>query len=182
MKETTPSDRVQLIDRGSLMHPGCCALCGSGNCDEGYVDTGVWYDYEGQVYFCWNCCMQIAAVVGCLSADEHSQIRELLEDTARELKAVKAELETANEQLGQYDAIMLRAISGSPDGVILPSGSPVEAQPADAEATDQPNDLPVGQSDEGESVLKEPVKGSGRRKPPRTQRSDSSTDESGITI
>lgn len=181
MKETTPSDRVQLIDRGSLMHPGCCALCGSGNCDDGYIDTGVWYDYEGQVYFCVTCGLQIASVIGCLSADETAHLQELLSNAAAELSSVKAELANANERLNGYDTLLLGALATSPDGVIFPSGDVTEDEPSSTPPNPDSSSLPVGQADHGEPVASQPVKSSGRRKPARTQRSDGSTGD-GFTI
>lgn len=180
MKVTTPSDRVQLIDRGSLMHPGCCALCGSGNCDEGYVDTGIYYDYEGQVYFCWNCAMQIAAVIGCLSSDEHGIMRALLENTAAKLKATEEELGRATERLNDYDSLMLRALTIGDDGPAAVSGDPVTSQSTNESDESVVSNASIDSTDVGEPVVKKPVASGGRRKPARTQRSDSNPE--GFTI
>lgn len=177
---TTPSDRVQLIDRGNLMHPGCCALCGSGNCEDGYVDTGIYYDYEGQVYFCMTCAFQIAEVIGSLSPETIAHIQELLSETATELATVKVELESANERLGHYDAIIgthisTHVIAPDPSGDVSDSVEPVtEPEP---ESTDEP----AKPADSGESKPKEPTKSSGRRIAPRTKQRDDSTPDAGFT-
>lgn len=180
MKVTTPSDRVQLIDRGSLLHPGCCALCGSGNCDEGYVDTGIYYDYEGQVYFCWNCAMQIAAVIGCLSADEHGIMRALLEETAAKLKATEEELGNANERLNTYDTFIIGAINSSDARIIALDPESAEAQPSAGSTESAVNSEPAALPDDGKSVAK---KSTTRRRPASTTRTASSNgDDSGFTL
>jgi hypothetical protein len=163
------------------MHPGCCALCGSGNCDDGYVNTGIYYDYEGQMYLCNTCAIQVAEVIGCLSPDETVHLQGLLSDTAKELASVKAELEANNERLNDYDALLLGALTASDFGLDSPSGDTIKAESEPADAEPGLTDGTPVLSDDGESDAKESVKSVGRRKPPRTQRSDSGTSD-GLTI
>lgn len=180
-KVTTPSDRVQLIGQGQLMHPGCCALCGSGNSEDGYVDTGIFYDYEGQVYFCVTCATQIANVIGCLAADEVQHLQALLAETATQLKEVKEAHARDAERLNDYDNLMLNAIAVGIDRPDVVSGELVTSQPeAAGDAIESAPESLTG-TDSGEPVVKKSVASGGRRKPPRTERSDSSTGD-GITI
>lgn len=103
MFTNTPSDRVQLVGRGDLRHPGCCAVCGSGNGEEGYVDLGVYYDYEGQMYLCWTCTAQVAEVIDCLLPSEAAILKELVEQTELRNKDLQTQLEAANERLRAFD-------------------------------------------------------------------------------
>lgn len=109
----TPSDRVQLRGRGELMHPGSCALCGSGNCDDGYVDLDIFYEYEGQVYLCMVCANQVVGVAGGLPSDEANFLKAQFEDTASRLKAAESELHELRAKLGSWDSIFSGAFGSS---------------------------------------------------------------------
>lgn len=174
MRETTPSDRAQLRSIGELMHPGSCALCGSGNCDDGYVDLGIYYDYEGQMYLCRYCTEQVAAVMGCLSADESAFLQATNVDLAAQLTALKAQLEEVNERLGLYDSLLSGIASNSSDSepTVIDSldinlNEIDEADNSDGEQLE----LPITS---GESESAEPVKGRRPRKPAQPQRSNDS--------
>lgn len=88
----TPSDRVQVVQAGSLRAPGTCALCGSGTCELGYVDLDIYYDWEGNVYLCMWCAKQVAHVIGCLNPEESKHLEELNLSLVKELNETKERL------------------------------------------------------------------------------------------
>lgn len=169
--DTTPSDRVQLIGRSQLMHPGCCALCGSGNCEDGYVDTGIYYDYEGQVYFCMTCTEQIISVVSGFTADQVALLNSTLAEKVEELSSVKEELETARGRLQHYDILLSGIASVGVSGISTPSTRASEAEQAESELTDEP----AKPADDEQPVVTQSGKSKGRRVAPRAKQRDSST-------
>jgi len=110
-KEIDPSARMQLIGMGDLMHPACCAVCGNGSCDLGYVDIGVWFEYEGSVYLCMLCATQVAETGGMYSMEQSQQLRDISNEALAENKILKDRLEKASERLGHYDALLNDSIS-----------------------------------------------------------------------
>ncbi len=174
--EHTPSDKVQVRDIGSLQAPGTCALCGSGNCEEGYVDTGVWVDYFGNVYYCITCMEQITSVLGHLTKAEAQQ----LTDTSNELLAANRALTEENEALrvykSKFDDLLVSAFGDSLDldfSVGEGSNQPVGE-------TSSVSEQPVNESDAGESEPAESVKGSGPAGTKRTKRRHSP--DTGFTV
>lgn len=132
----TPSDRVQVIQAGSLGHPGTCALCGSGTCELGYVDLDIYFEWEGNVYLCMWCAKQVAKVIGCLNPEESKHLEELNLSIAQELKETK-------EKLNDYSAladVISRAFNLSPSAVARGNGdkpsSQSEGQPEPASESD----------------------------------------------
>lgn len=85
MYEIQPSDRVQIRQRNELLAPACCAICGNGTCLDGFIDPGIFYEWEGQVYFCMNCAKEIARAVGSLTPEESRYLEGLNEKMAQEL-------------------------------------------------------------------------------------------------
>lgn len=86
--EVDPSARVQVRGLGSLLAPATCAMCGNGTQEE-YVDPAIFYDWEGQVYFCKRCTTEMAETIGCLSPEQ----ADFLKSVNDELAARNAELE-----------------------------------------------------------------------------------------
>jgi hypothetical protein len=147
MFENTPSDRVQLVGRGDMLHPGCCALCRSGVCEEGYVDLGVYFDYEGQMYLCHTCTQQVAEVIGCLIPSEAAILHALVNSVQAENVVLKTELEVARDRLAAYDSVLANL---SPSAPIF-SGSPNDP----IEQIKQITDAPADSTDDRESEVKE---------------------------
>jgi hypothetical protein len=120
--QNTPSDRMHLVGLGELLSPARCMVCGNGTCEEGYVQLGVWYDYEGEQYICRTCLVQAAELIGCLEPGEaqhlQGQATKLAEDNTR----ISHELAEANERLTVFNG----AIASISSGVLsIPTGSPV---------------------------------------------------------
>lgn len=91
--ENDPSARMQLRTRGELQHPGSCMVCGSGVCDLGYVDLGVFYDYEGTMYLCHACVTQAAEIIGMFTPEQVESQRQLLDDLTSQNAQYKDELD-----------------------------------------------------------------------------------------
>jgi hypothetical protein len=170
--EHTPSDRVQVRAIGELQSPATCALCGSGNCDEGYVDTGVWVDYFGNVYYCMTCVEQIIGVIGALTIAESKQ----LTDANNELIIANKQLTTEIEELREYKSrtidLLTSAIAGSPDFSVLLGDHHEQAGGEGINVPEQPS----AGSAAGESVPEESVKvggPSGTKRPKRLNTPDS---------
>lgn len=149
-------ERMQLRNPGELMHPGSCCVCGSGNNEEGYLDIGVYYDYEGQVYLCMTCVEQAAVTVGLLNRGEAKHLQETNERLAEQHASLTSELEKANERLSHYDALLggrFTSDRNPTDNVVeQPDESP------DGELTDEP----VSSGTEPEPVVTEPSEDDGR--------------------
>lgn len=113
MAEIDPSARIQLRNMGELQHPASCAVCGSGSCDAGYVDIGVYFEYEGYVYLCISCLTQAAEAGGMLSIEQSQYLRDQNNELVAESKLLHDKMEKALERLGHYDALLNDSISNS---------------------------------------------------------------------
>lgn len=96
-----PSAKIQFVQI-TLTAPGICAICGSGQDENGFVDTGLDFDFWGRLYFCPQCTIQLAAVFGFISPLDYA-------DLEAELDFKKLELENAHERI--------RLLEGIVDGV-----------------------------------------------------------------
>lgn len=114
-KEHNPGSRFQLRGIGDLQHPACCAVCGSGVCEFGYLDIGVYYDYEGQVYLCMTCFEEGAEAAGLLSRSEAGYLQAVNTDLAAENAKLKESLEAVNERIKHYDALFGDRFNEHPD-------------------------------------------------------------------
>lgn len=154
--ENDPSARIQVRSRGELRHPGSCCICGNGTCDDGYVDLGVFYDYEGTMYICMTCVFQIVAAVGCFTPEEVKMLNEQASEYARKFDESQTELAHAQHHIDTVNALLRsKFLPGSP--VIVPgvevSDESTPEQPADAEPVSEP---PKGGTTR-KSVIKEPT-------------------------
>jgi hypothetical protein len=105
-REHTPDSKFQVRNAGQLMHPGSCLSCGSGTRQEGYIDLGTYFDYEGQMYLCAFCLEEAAEIFGMLSIAEAKFLREQSEKAALENEQLKEALTHANRRLRAYDDIL----------------------------------------------------------------------------
>lgn len=128
----TPDSKMQLRNVGELMHPACCAVCGNGACEEGYVDLGVYYDYEGQIYLCMTCINKdLVEVVGLLSKSEIEFLQEQSEELSVANKQLISSLEKANERLSHYDSLLAKSFDS------LPIVAADEVEQSDEESVDE---------------------------------------------
>lgn len=109
MFDNTPSDKMQVLGIADLRHPGTCMVCGNGTHPDGYVDLGVWYEYEGNCYICSLCLKQAAEVIGCLVPEEAKALQEAFSAMNDVLTTAELNLKVARERLAVYDDAIVRA-------------------------------------------------------------------------
>lgn len=158
--DVDPAKMTQLKSRGEIRHPGVCALCGSGNCDEGYLDTGVYYDYEGHVYICILCVnSEILPQIGAIPYAEAEYIKlERQKDatTILDLEKKLAETQEKYRELAVAIDVIRRGSDLSLDPApVSPAKDGSEESPADDGNTGQS----VKDSTVGEPESPKPVKG-----------------------
>jgi len=154
--ENDPSSRMQILSIGQLRNPGTCYVCGSGNCDDGYLDFGTFVDYHGNFYLCLTCAKQAAETIGYFSPEEVALQQSSIERLTKENEELKAELENARP--------IVAAVSRLTSTVIAESGNvPSDSVSEGEREIYEPSDKPVSESTGGEPEPEEPVKGSGRK-------------------
>lgn len=159
-----PSSRMHYRGIGDLMFPGSCCVCGNGTNQAGYVDIGVYYEYEGQVYLCLDCVTEAAETGGMLSLEVSNHLKELATQVAEDNKALRQLNLEMSERLGHYDSLLGdRIVTIDADGtsnVSVPSGDDVSGESSDTGVTDDSSDEP---SRQGKSDKSKPAKsGSGK--------------------
>ncbi len=164
----TPSDRVQLVGLGELLHPGTCMLCGSGNCEEGYARLGVYYDYEGEQYLCRTCTIQVSELFGCLTPEEAGHLQETAADYAKVNEAVSRELIVANERLRVFDDAM-RSVAGSASASSGDAGLSNESAKKPERITDEVDEQTSSRPGSAEPESVKSVKGSVSARPSEPQ-------------
>lgn len=123
---TTASDKAQLISQGQLLPPGCCALCGSGNSEIGYLDIRLYLDFYGQAYFCITCVEQFVRALEGLTYDEAQTLKVQHLNDQSTIAALRTEIEEYKHDLGELRAALtvIRSNFNIPS-VLHSSGSPV---------------------------------------------------------
>lgn len=139
MNEINPSARIQVRGVGDLMHPGACAICGNGTRPEGFVDIGVYYDYEGQVYICMMCAEDLVHTIDGLTAEEHAMVKSISEGFAAENEALKTQVEELSAELKQYRDSIVSAFGSSVLPVPTLMGVP-STEVVDSGKSDSPED------------------------------------------
>lgn len=89
------SDSMKLQGLGEIPHPANCFICGTGNCEAGYLNTGIWHDFVGNLLICVPDLIKMAEKVGCLAPS----VNELLTQSNKDLVKANAELTEQNEKL-----------------------------------------------------------------------------------
>ncbi len=162
-----------------MVHPASCMVCGSGNCEEGYVNLGVFYEYEGTMYLCFNCLVQAAEIIGCLTPAEAKVNHELATDATSKNVELLEKLGVANERLAFYDGLVSGAFANAGVDVasIVSNLNPSSAK------LDASSETPTVEAAGGESEAKEPVKSTGPADSKQSKLSDvTSTAKPGINL
>lgn len=142
--EVDPSRRIIARTRGELHHPGSCAICGGSDPERTYVDIGVYYDYEGNVYICHLCFDEAAVqVMGYFTREEHLNLlaqNNVLIEKNEKLQAELdnyGELASTLERLGFNSALPASVLSDSGDlGSTEVTEGTEAGEPAPEESTD----------------------------------------------
>lgn len=113
----SPSDSMRLLGRGELPAPAACFKCGSGNCEEGYVDFGVFFDFEGEMLACRDCVLKAAELVGCMPPSVVDDVKEKVEVLSAEHEEVKKELENAKQRLSVFNSMFADYATANPDAM-----------------------------------------------------------------
>lgn len=171
MTEIDPSARIQLRGIGELLHPGCCAVCGNGTCQDGYVDLDVYYDYEGQVYLCVTCMTQAGEAIGMLSKDESVHLEDTNVRLADLASTLESELAEANERLNKYDSVFsdFSTRVGTDDVSVL---GVFQEPETGSVGNDTGTDEPVVEQTGGKSKPVKSTSGKGHNGPTRSERGD----------
>ena len=101
-----PSARMHVLSRGLLQFPAQCMVCGNGSHDDGYLDIGVFFDYEGQCYLCMTCAYQAGETVGLFTPAEVKHTQDIAEKLAEENEALKKELDDAKQHLASANNLL----------------------------------------------------------------------------
>lgn len=159
--ENDPSARMQFRTRGELAHPGQCIVCGSATCDEGYVDLGVFIDYEGTIYLCHTCVTQAAEIIGMFTPEQVESQQNLLRELDSENALMKEELNRVRPVINSIKHLgpMLTPASDPVDGFVNEESQslPPVSEPEPGRSDDDSVKLIEG-SDSRESESEEPVK------------------------
>lgn len=93
-----PSARitVQMTPQAS---PGHCGICGVSECQDGFVDPRLDFEFYGSLIFCSNCTAVIAAVFGFISPEDY-------QDIVAELQYYQLKLREAEIQIKEQDKII----------------------------------------------------------------------------
>lgn len=154
--ENDPSARMQLRSRGELRHPGACCICGNGTNDDGYVDLGVFFDYEGTMYLDMTCALQIATLIGCVSPEEIKIFEKKVEELAKKNDELRKDLDNAQHHVDTANALLRSSLLPSSDS----SDTSVEVSEAEPES-EQPQPAvpsePVKRRTASKPVIIEPT-------------------------
>jgi len=164
-----PGSRLKLLNQGDLLHPGACAVCGSGNYQEGYLSLDVFIDFFGDVYLCLQCLSEGASAAGMLSKEQSEHVKELLTELSTENKTLKDFLKEASERIAIYE----RAFSAAGVSVNAVNGSVVSdgTEPVDEDSETVVEDVDATTEPEGD----------GEPEPDESVKSDESGGTSGPT-
>ena len=119
------SAKVQFTDV-TRTAPGCCALCGRGQDDNGFIDTGLDYEFWGRLYFCSNCALQLAAVFGFISPEDYADLEAELNYTKLQLQQkteIAESLKDAVRGLSIFNNSLSFASSDAVDDVEKPKST-----------------------------------------------------------
>lgn len=153
-REIDPSDRLQLRSRGELLHPGSCAICGSSDPERTYVDTGIFYDYEGRIYICNICGTQIGEILGLFTPDEIELTNKQLDESLTKIVVLEKELEDARPIMDSITSMFGNLSSSNSEPSV-----PADSEP---EGSSETSDEVTSDAVSGEPEVTEPVSKPGR--------------------
>lgn len=127
MRIPDPSDRMQVRAVGELQQPASCLICGTGNCDEGYLDLAVFIDYVGTAYLCKTCLYEGAETFGMFTPDEVASQQKLLDELNKANAELQEQLDAALKHVDSANTLLHSAFLPSylPTGTEQPPTEPV---------------------------------------------------------
>lgn len=151
------SDKMKLLGLGELPPPAQCFVCGSGTCDAGYVNMGVWAEMVGNLLICAPCLVQASELIGCLAPVIKNTMEAHVRDLQNYARDLEQKLTEQDADLAAYRRIMPRipdaSLSGgmliteptsdsNDDGEYATSESEAESEFTESGAERGPDDLP----------------------------------------
>ena len=106
---------MQVRSRAELQLPGSCYVCGSGNCDDGYVDFGTFVDYHGNFYLCVTCAEQLAETIGWIHPDIFNQVTKGSADVRDQLRSTESELADARREIDSLRVVLSSSLVAGND-------------------------------------------------------------------
>lgn len=169
--------RMRYRGIGDLMFPGICCVCGSGTREEGYVDIGVYYEYEGQMYLCLTCLTEAAETGGMLSLEVSNELKRLATQIAEDYTKLAEQYKEAKARLEHYDSLFSNLALNSPSDSVGDSNvsDPNDEQAVEGDAGTSDGDT-VSSTDEGKQEQSEPVKSGSVKVTKRVSSSTGSND------
>lgn len=167
------SSKITLKGLGDLLGPSAfCAVCGNGHCEKGYIDAGIYFDFEGQVYLCVTCVSQIAEVAGMLSLEETKHMQDMNSELAKENAELKEKVANYSEQLKQYDGLITGINERRGTNITISGSNAFAKQPEVDESNNHTIDELISDGEGNDSIVTESVKDDGRPDTERIERSD----------
>ena len=96
-----PSGRLQVVQAPPTL-PGSCAICGTAQHEQGFIDPQLFIEWHGGIYFCWSCVSEMASIFDFIDPEKGKQLIAKIEEqqaTILRLSADKHHLEKALEHL-----------------------------------------------------------------------------------
>jgi hypothetical protein len=144
-----PSGKFTIEPPSPISTPGSCGGCGTPRCEEGFVNTGLDFEFWGTLIFCRTCVTEMAAIYGLISAEQAEEYQLQTEEMRKEVEALKIALESAKGIIDGYSSNWLEHRSSSAD--IVPT-TPVQAEPEISKPSNTVQfRLPEKQSDTSQS-------------------------------
>lgn len=136
---------MKLVDTPTAL-PGSCKICGTGDPGRGpFLDTLTSEEYHGAVYYCRECCLEIARLFGCLPPNEC----QILKDTNETLQErVANQVKTIDGLERAIDGLRSAGYSNGLSDLPYPSFAPVQVSDERSEGTESPVGTGTGTPDE----------------------------------
>lgn len=89
--------------------PGCCAICGYAGRDRSYIDYRLDFEFYGTLYFCTDCGMEPARLLGWIDPGRALELLRINEDLTASLTALQAKASELEHSLDVLAAKRLAA-------------------------------------------------------------------------
>jgi hypothetical protein len=164
--------KMRVLGHGDLFGKSPqCACCGNGISPYGYIDLGLYFDWEGQIFFCVTCVSQMAETAGMLSKAESDHLTELSKELATENARLKERVAEVNEQLKSYDTVLASRFGGNrSSGINLLDDNSTSGEPAVKPKVGESTTVSANAGTDAESVPSESSKSDGRSDITRPER------------
>lgn len=137
--------------------PGHCGACGKASHSQGFVHTGMDFEFFGTLIFCADCAKEIGRAVGCLDPEQTVKVNNVLAEAIDEnysLRSQLEQLEAVRDAFNKYrnSVILDNDIADPPISNVRELFQPTESYESITEAVVQPeqSDPSIAESVSGE--------------------------------